>query len=83
MGLVRSTSSRMMVYIVVATEYLSKWAKSKAVKRDMAIHTATFMYGNIIVGVHFFPFTRKYRNTDPYFVFPWYYKDTIGDIRVN
>ena len=37
-----------MVYIVVATEYLTKWAEAKAVKTDTAAHAATFMYENII-----------------------------------
>ena len=37
-----------MTYIVVATEYLIKWAEAKAVKTDTAAHAATFMYKNII-----------------------------------
>lgn len=37
-----------MAYIVVATEYLTKWADAKAVKTDMATHAATVMYENII-----------------------------------
>ena len=37
-----------MVYIVVATKYLTKWAEAKAVKTDTAVHVATFMYENII-----------------------------------
>ena len=41
-------SSRGMAYIVVATEYLTKWAEAKAVKADTAEHAATFMYENII-----------------------------------
>ena len=48
MGPVRPNSSRGMVYIVVATEYLAKWVEAKAVKTGMAIHAATFMYKNII-----------------------------------
>ena len=47
-GPVRPHSSRRMVYIVVAMEYLAKWAEAKAVKTDTAVHTATFMYENII-----------------------------------
>ena len=37
-----------MVYIVVATKYITKWAEAKAVKTDMAAHATTFMYENII-----------------------------------
>jgi hypothetical protein len=37
-----------MAYIVVATEYLTKWAEAKVVKTDTAAHAATFMYENII-----------------------------------
>ena len=37
-----------MTYIVVATEYLTKWAEAKAVKTNTAAHVATFMYENII-----------------------------------
>ena len=37
-----------MAYIVVATEYLTKWAEVKAVKTDTVAHDATFMYENII-----------------------------------
>ena len=47
-GPVRPNSSRGMVYIVVATEYLTKWAEAKAVKTDTAVHAAIFMYENII-----------------------------------
>ena len=38
----------MMAYIVVATEYLTKWAEAKAVKIDTAAPAAAFMYENII-----------------------------------
>ena len=38
-----------MAYIVVATEYLTKWAEAKAVKTDTALHAAAFMYKNIII----------------------------------
>ena len=48
-GLVRPNSSRRMIYIVVATEYLTKWAEAKAVKMDTTVHAATFMYENIIL----------------------------------
>ncbi len=37
-----------MAYIVVATEYLTKWAEAKAVKTDATAHAAAFMYENII-----------------------------------
>ena len=47
-GEVHPHSSRGMAYIVVATEYLTKWAEAKAVKTDTATHAATFMYENII-----------------------------------
>ena len=41
-------SSRGMAYIVVATDYLTKWTEAKVVKTDMAVHATTFMYENII-----------------------------------
>ena len=47
-GPVHPNSSRGMAYIVVATEYLTKWAEAKAIKTDTAVHAATFMYENII-----------------------------------
>ena len=47
-GPAHPSSSRGMVYIVVATEYLTKWAEAKAVKAANAMHAATFMYENII-----------------------------------
>jgi transposase InsO family protein len=37
-----------MAYIVVITEYLTKWVEGKVVKTDTAAHVATFMYENII-----------------------------------
>lgn len=37
-----------MAYIVVVTEYLTKWAEVKGVKTDTAVHVAIFMYENII-----------------------------------
>lgn len=37
-----------MAYIVVATEYLTKWAEAKAVKRNTVVHATTFIYDNII-----------------------------------
>ncbi|BFI32702.1 hypothetical protein MPTK2_3g07970 [Marchantia polymorpha subsp. ruderalis] len=47
-GEIHPHSSRGMAYIVVATEYLTKWAEAKAVKANTAAHAATFMYENII-----------------------------------
>jgi len=47
-GEIHPQSSKGMKYIVVATEYLTKWAEAKAVKTDTAEHAATFMYENII-----------------------------------
>ena len=38
-----------MAYIVVVTEYLTKWADAKAVKTDTVAHAATFIYLNIIL----------------------------------
>ena len=49
MGPVHPHSLRGMVYIVVATEYLTKWAEAKAIKTDTAVHASTFMYENIIL----------------------------------
>ena len=49
MGLVRPNSSRGMIYIVVATEFLTKWTDAKAVKTDTVVYAATFMYENIIL----------------------------------
>jgi hypothetical protein len=47
-GPVHPTSSRGMQYIIVATEYLTKWAEAKAVKSADAKQTAIFLYKNII-----------------------------------
>ena len=47
-GEVHPHSSIGMAYIVVATEYLTKWAEAKAVKTNTAANAATFMYENII-----------------------------------
>ena len=47
-GEVHPNSSKYMAYIVVATEYLTKWVEVKAVKTDTAARVATFMYENII-----------------------------------
>ena len=47
-GEVHPHSSKGMAYIVVATEYLTKWAEAKTVKTNTAAHAATFMYENII-----------------------------------
>lgn len=46
-GEVHPHSSKGMAYIVVATEYLTKWAAAKAVKTIMAEHAATLMYEEI------------------------------------
>jgi hypothetical protein len=42
------TSSRGMQYIIVATEYLTKWAEAKAIKSADAKQTIIFLYENII-----------------------------------
>ncbi len=42
-GEVHPNSSGGMAYIVVATEYLTKWAEAKAVKNDTATHDVAFM----------------------------------------
>ena len=47
-GEVHPNSSGGMAYIVVATEYLTKWAEAKAVKTDTVAHDVAFMYKNII-----------------------------------
>ena len=47
-GEIHRHSSKGMTYIVVATEYHTKWAEAKAVKTDTAAHPATFMCENII-----------------------------------
>ena len=47
-GPVHPNSLRGMVYIVVATKYLTKWAEVKPVKTNTTVHAATFMYENII-----------------------------------
>lgn len=44
---VHTHSSKGMAYILVATEYLTKWAAAKAVKTIMAEHAATLMYEEI------------------------------------
>lgn len=45
---VHNHASRELSYIVVATEYLTKWAKTKAVQINTAAQAATFMYEHII-----------------------------------
>jgi len=47
-GQVYPSSSKGMKYIIVTTEYLTKWAKAKVVKVDDAKTTATFLYENVI-----------------------------------
>ena len=47
-GEVHPHSSTGMACIVVATEYLTKWAEAKAVRTDTAAHAATFLFENII-----------------------------------
>lgn len=37
-----------MAYIVVSTEYLTKWTEAKVVKNNTVEHAATFMFKNII-----------------------------------
>lgn len=38
-----------MSYIIVATEYLTKWAEAKVVKTDTAVHADVFIYETIIL----------------------------------
>ena len=47
-GEVHPHSSKGMVYIVVASEYLTKWAEATAVKTNTAANAVIFMYENII-----------------------------------
>lgn len=47
-GEVHPTSSRSNRYIIVATEYLTKWAEAKAVKKADAATTALFLFENIV-----------------------------------
>lgn len=47
-GEVHPKSSKGMTYIVVATEYLTKWAEAKAVRTDTSPNAAIFLYENII-----------------------------------
>ena len=47
-GEVHPHSSTGMAYIVVATEYLTKWAEARAVMTDTAAHAASFLFENII-----------------------------------
>ena len=47
-GVVHSHFSKRVAYIIVATEYLTKWAEAKAVKTDTAVHAAAFIYEKII-----------------------------------
>jgi hypothetical protein len=47
-GPISPPSSRRNEYIIVATEYLTKWAEAKAVKTTDAKQMAIFLYENII-----------------------------------
>ena len=40
--------SRQMSYILVVTEYLTKWAETNGMKEDDAKTTVRFLYDNII-----------------------------------
>ena len=48
-GKIHPHSSKGMAYIIVATEYLTKWTEAKAVKTNTAANAAIFMYENIIL----------------------------------
>lgn len=41
-------SLKVMVYIVVTTKYLTKWAEAKAVKTDTAANATIFLFENTI-----------------------------------
>ena len=47
-GEIHPNSSQGMRYLIVATEYLTKWAEAKAVKREDAKTTAIFLFENIV-----------------------------------
>ncbi len=47
-GPIHPTSSKGMQYIIVATEYLTKWAEAKTVKFADAKQMVIFLYENII-----------------------------------
>jgi transposase InsO family protein len=47
-GQISPASSSKNEYIIIATEYLTKWAETKAVKKADAKQTAIFLYENII-----------------------------------
>lgn len=48
-GPVHPTSPRKMAYIIIAVDYLTKWAEAKAVKVANAVTTAAFLHENVIV----------------------------------
>ena len=47
-GPIAPMSSKRNQYIIIAVEYLTKWAKTKAIKAADAKQTAIFVYENII-----------------------------------
>ncbi len=47
-GEVHPNSSRGMKHIIVATEYLTKWAEAKAVRANDAVHAANFLFEQIV-----------------------------------
>lgn len=47
-GEIHPHSSRGMAYIIVATEYLTKWVEAKAVRSNDAKNAAVFLFENVI-----------------------------------
>lgn len=47
-GKVNPKSSRGMSYILVGTEYYTKWIEAKAVRMDTTANAVVFLYENII-----------------------------------